>query len=97
MLLEGKILVQFKQDAAAEIDVLDAVECSHWLTLELLLDAIGIGEIENVHVRPDGAFMEEDGRHLGGSGLVGGCSHLLAEELQGGSAGITSKKALIDR
>lgn len=97
MLFEGKVLVQLKEDAAGELDILDTVECSHWLALELLLDAVRICEVEDVQVRPESAFMEEDGRHLEEPRLVGGCTHLFAKELQGWSGDIAGKEILIDR
>ena len=74
ILPEGDVLVQLKEDAAGKEEVLDAVERSHWLALELLLDAVGIGEVEDEQVRPRAALVQGHEAHLHGCGLVGGHS-----------------------
>ena len=97
ILLESDVLMQLKEEAAAKFDILDAVQRSHWLALELLLNAVGIGEVEHVEIGPEGALVQEDATHLLSPGLVGGRPHLLAEELQGRSADIAGEEVLIDR
>ena len=78
VLPESDVLVQLKQNAATKLDFLDAVERGHWLSFELLIDAFGVSEVEEIEVRPDGAIVHNDKAHLHCCGLVGSCPHLLA-------------------
>lgn len=87
--------MQLKEYAAAVKDVLDAVERGHWPALELLLYALGTGEVEHVHVRPEPAFVHENEAHLGGPRFVGSRTHLLAEELERWRGHCPSEEILI--
>ena len=95
VLSESDVLVQLKENAAAEKDVLDAVERGHWLSFELLLDAFGAGEVEDVLKGPESAFVHEDESHLDSPGLVGCRPHLLADEPQGRSRDSPSEHVMV--